>query len=154
MATMKEAVRAVLTGDATLMALATGGVHDHDTVGRRGLTRETLMTAGVVAIKPAIYINWTTEAPFGVRQATLQAERLFFEVYFYQDSGYATIVSMRKRVKALLNYQPTQYNSPANEWMHDIRWAGDLLEMKDEELGGVSMERTRYEVLVTPTGGS
>ena len=151
---MMEAVRAVLTGDDTLMALATGGVHDGDTLGRRGLTREDLAVDGQVQINPGIKITWTTENPFGVRQETLQAERLFFAVYFYQHSGYATIGSMRRRVRALLEYEPVQYDDPANKWMHDILWRGDLLEMKDDELGGVSMENTRYEVLVTPTGGS
>jgi len=153
MATMQATLKAVLTGDATLMALATGGVYDGDSVGRRGLTRETLATAGQVAIDPAIYINWVTDTPYGVRQEVLQARRVFAEIYFYQDTGYATVRAMRQRVRELLEYEPVQYDDPASERMRDIFWRGDIVERKDESLSDVSMEQSQYEILITPAGG-
>jgi hypothetical protein len=148
MTTLYAAVRTALSGDGALAALATGGVHDHVTVGRKGLTRETLMTSGQVAIRPGVYLNWTTDNPWGDHDATLKAARAFVEVFFYEDAGYATIKAMRERVKALLRYNPVTYDEPGGEFCHDILWRGDLTGMFDDALD-VCMERSRYEVILT-----
>lgn len=147
MTTIREAVRAVLTGDATLVALATGGIHDDDSLdNRNGLTPQALQAAGSPLIRPGIYIGWTTSDPFGVHDATLHAERGFLEVYFYQHEGYDVITTMRDRVKRLLHQQRVNFDTPANQYNHAILWAGDVLNMKDEEMAGASMERSRFEV--------
>jgi hypothetical protein len=147
MTTIREAVRAVLTADTALMALATGNVHDDDSLNNQhGLTPAALQVGDDPTIRPGIYIRWTTSDPFGVNDATLHAERGFFEVYFYQNTGYATITAMRDRVKRLLHQQRVDYDEPANQYCYAIIWAGDVLNMKDEEMAGASMERTRYEV--------
>jgi hypothetical protein len=147
MTTIREAVRTVLITDVTLMALATGGVHDDDSLdNRNGLTPEALQAADSPIIRPGVYIRWTTSDPFGLNDATLNAERAFFEVYFYQHEGYDVITAMRDRVKRLLHQQRVNYDTPANQYCYAIIWAGDVLTMKDREMAGASMERTRYEV--------
>lgn len=148
MTTLREAVKAVLVGDATLTALATGGVHDMDSVGHEGLTRKTLMVSGQVEIRPGIYIVWSSVVPFGKAQATIRANRVFFEVYFYQDTGFDVCEQMRKRVKELLNYQTVTPNEPADEWCHQFIWAGDVVGVRDDRMSA-SMERSRYQAIVT-----
>ncbi len=147
MTTIRAAVRARLTGDATLVALATGGIHDEDSLNNEnGLTPEALQTTNSPIIRPGIYIGWTTSDPFGVNDATLHAERAFLEVYYYQQVGYATITAMRDRVKVLLHQQRVTFDEPANQYCNAMIWAGDVLNQKDEEMAGASMERSRYEV--------
>jgi len=148
MTTLREAVKAVLVADATLTALATGGVHDMDSVGHKGLTRETLMVSGQVAIRPGIYIVWSSVVPFGEAQATIRANRVFFEIYFYQDTGFAVCSQARKRVKVLLNYKTVVPDAPADEWCHQIMWAGDVVGVRDDRMSA-SMERSRYQAIVT-----
>lgn len=147
MTTIREAVRTLLTSDVTLAALATGGIYDDDALdNRNGLTPAALQASGSPIVRPGIYIGWTTSDPFGVNDATLHAERAFFEVYFYQHEGYDQITAMRDRVKRLLHQQRVSFDTPTNQYCHAMLWAGDVLNMKDEEMAGASMERSRFEV--------
>jgi hypothetical protein len=148
MATMKEALMAVLTGDATLGGLTTK-ILNSDDFGRKGLQRSDIVDGGGVAIAPALYVKWSTETPFGTAQRILRAERRFFEVWGYEDDGYGIIRQMLERVKVLLEYQPVQFDEPAGVHMSDIFWAGDVLGEIDESLGNACMERSRYQALLT-----
>jgi len=141
--TLHQAVKTLLSGDATLAALATGGIHDPDSLGRPGLELADLC-AGTPVIHPAVFIRWTTEAPFSA--VILKARSVFAEVYFYQDQGYDTIRQMRERVFALLHQKrvPTM-DAPAGDYLYAFVWAGDVLQQSDDSLGGASMERSRYE---------
>lgn len=149
MTTIREAVLAVLTDDSTLAGLATGGIHDSDSAGRDGMRRELLMVSGTPGIRPGVFVRWGTDTPFGVAQRSLGAQRLMAEVFFYQDDGYDKIISMRERVKTLLEYAPVQFDEPGGYWMADIFWRGDVLAMVDDEMGGACFERSRYEILYT-----
>lgn len=148
MTTIREAIVEVLDDDATLAALATGGIYQVSTVGREGLTRKMLLGSGV-AINPAVYVVWSTDVPYQQDNRLLRGQNLFFYVYFYQDTGYDVCKQMRERVKALLEYQPVQYDDPADEHMHDLFWRGDMVGEIDESLGDASMERSRYQALYT-----
>jgi hypothetical protein len=142
MTTLNAALRALFTGDATFMALATGGVHDPETLGRQELEIDDIRQPGTPLINPALFIRWTTDAPFG--EAVVNAHRHFVELYFFQDTGYAVTASMRQRAYALLHRQRVTFDEPASDYVFEFRWAGDIVQQQDESLGGASMERSRY----------
>lgn len=143
MTSLYQAIYDHLSADTTLSSLATGGLYDWAQVGRRGLTRATLTANDTVPIQPALFLHWSSATPFGGGEVGVAAQRVFFEVYFYQDSGYASIDAMRQRVMTLLHRQQLALN---DGWCFLILWRGDVRQQQDEALGGVSMERSRYEV--------
>ena len=149
MTTFIAAVRAALEVDATLIAIATGGIWDTEETGRDGLTPDMIQDADSVVIKPALFLKESTRAEFGEADATIKAERWFLEIYGYQHTGYATIAAMLDRVKTLLNRQQVQFTEPADYWCHLMLWRGRVSDQKDLSLGGASMSRDRYEVHVT-----
>jgi hypothetical protein len=140
--TLRAALRALLAADTALAALATNGVKDLDTLGRAGLELADL-NGGTAAIKPTVFIRWSTAAPYS--DSVLNARSLFVELYFYADQGYTTIESMRARVFALLHQKRVSFDSPTNEHLCAFRWAGDVLQQVDDQLGGAAFERSRYE---------
>lgn len=148
MTTVQQALKTALSGDVTLAALATGGIHDLASLGRQQL-EITDLTSGTPIIRPAVLIRWTTQTPFSA--AVLKARRGFVELYYYDDSanGYATIRSMRERVFALLHRQTVTITEPTNDYVWRFSWAGVVEEQTDESLGGAAMERDRYEYFVT-----
>ena len=148
MTTLQEAVKAVLDGDATLGALATGGIHDQDSVGQNGLEIKDLIVSGNPTIQPAVYVKWSTQVKMPEYARALRAEHVFFEVYFYQHAGYDVIHDMRVRVRQLLDYQTVTIDEPSGYENMDILWAGDLLGMYDESLGNAAMERSRYQAVI------
>lgn len=141
MTTLNTAFRAVFTGDTAFMALATAGVFDPETLGRQELELDDL-TNGTPIVQPALFIRWTTDAPFAAE--VLNAHRPFVELYFFQDTGYITTAAMRARAYALLHRKRVVFNDPANDFVFEFRWAGDILQQQDESLSGASMERSRY----------
>lgn len=142
MTTLREATRALFTGDVTFMALATGGVHDADSLGRNWLELDDI-TGSTPVIRPALFIRWTTEAPYSIR--VLKARSLFVELYFFQDQGYTVTAQMRDRAYVLMEQQRVSFNEPAGSYLYAFRWAGDLVQSNDETLQGASMERSRFE---------
>lgn len=145
MSHLHQAIYTLLHDDSTLGSLATGGVHDAESVGRRGLTRAALAGSNSVPIQPALYLHWPNAVPFGGGEVGVQAERVYLEVYAYQDTGYAATQAMRARVMALLHRQRVTLEEG---WCFIILWRGDVTQQRDEGLGGVSMERSRYEMQV------
>lgn len=145
--TLKQALKARLSGDATLAAIAMGGVHDPESLGRQELELKDITAINSPLIKPAVFIRWTTEDPFDV--PAINAVRAFVEIYFFQDKGYASCQSMRERVWLLLHQQRVSFDAPAGWHLGVFIWAGDVLQMQDDSLGGASMERSRYEVHLT-----
>lgn len=150
MTTIQEAIRLALADDPAFVALASGGVFDGETVGRRGMTRALLTTDDVVKIKPGVYLTWVTNDPMGQAQKTIGAINLFFDLYCYQDSGYLITSAMRKRAYEILNYTPVEFDVPADEIMRDIIWAGDVIGQHDDDMGGAAMERSSYQVVISP----
>jgi hypothetical protein len=124
------------------MALATGGVHDAESLGRNNLELDDI-TDGSPVVKPALFIRWSTEAPYS--SSVLKARSVFVELYFFQDQGYDVTVQMRHRAFELLHQQRVSFDDPEGDYLYAFRWAGDLTNMDDESLQGASMERSRYE---------
>lgn len=138
-----SAAKAVLEADATLLATATGGVWDFDETGRLGLSR-TLTAAAFDAnglIKPCVLLKLRSSVPDGhLRDDANQYSSLveMLEVWFYEDTGYSNIETMRDRVYALLH--ATQLTGT-----FAVHWAGDVRAQRDVELDA-SVERSQYQV--------
>jgi hypothetical protein len=105
----ESAIYDVLSADATLLALATGGVHVFDTsLGPEGLNRSNYPAAFASdgTIKPCIMITSRAANPgFNVPDDDGQVMdvRQVVECYLFEFSGYATIESMEGRCYALLH---------------------------------------------------
>lgn len=142
-ATLSSA-KTILEADATLLALATGGVWDWNETGRMGINRSNsatsaAFTAGI--IKPCLMLKLRSSVAFGdiaddVERVT--GARDMLEVWAYQDSGYSTIQSMLARVYTLL--QGKQLGGFV------CRWAQDIQPLRDIEMDA-NVERADYAVV-------
>jgi len=138
-----SSIKTRLEADATLLATATGGIYDLTETGRLGINRTNTPAAfdsnGV--IKPCVLLRLRSSTPDYVLQddtSQYQSVREMIEVYFYEDSGYTAIETMRTRCYALL--QATQVTGA-----FAIRWAGDIRSSIDFDLNA-SVERSDYQV--------
>lgn len=135
--------KTLLEADATLLALATGGIWDWDETGRMGINRSSATTAAAFTngiIKPCLLLKLRTSVAFGdiaddVEQVT--GARDMLEVWAYQDQGYSTIKSMLARVYTLL--QGKQLGGFV------CRWAMDVQPLRDIEMDA-NVERADYAV--------
>lgn len=143
MTTLQEATLALFTGDPAMVALATGGIYDSDTLGRDNLELDDIRSPGTPTVDPALFIRWSTEAPFSA--VVLEARSIFVELYFYQDSGYTITRQMRDRAYRLMQQQTVIFDDPASDYLYAWVWSGDLTNKDDETLEGASMERSRFE---------
>ena len=144
----QSSIKSTLGGDATLLTTATGGVYTWADTYRLGISRETVpaafnATTGI--IKPCVLVKGRGERPDGgvaedITQQISTSE--IVEVWFYEDTGYTNIETMRARVYKLLHGKQI-----ASTGMLIVRWAGDpLVQMRDDAMGHVSVERSDYEV--------
>jgi len=141
--TSLSAAKAILEADTTLLTTATGGVWDYDEAGRKGLSRT--VTPGAFdsngIIKPCLLLKLRDAVPDGAiaDDATQTVSlREVLEVWFYQDTGYDKIATMRERVYSKL--QAVQLTDTYGCW-----WAGDVRGARDTDLDAAT-ERSDYTV--------
>lgn len=133
---LRDAVRALLAADATLMATLTGGVYH-----RRGINR-TATPAAYDAngkLEPCAVVALETATPVG--HSEFDFEQVFFAVYLYEEEGgnYASIDTAADRVRALLHRQ-TVTISPGG--VHEILHADSVGDQYDDVLRAeMRMER-------------
>jgi hypothetical protein len=138
-----SAAKAILEADATLLAMATGGVWDYDETGRLGLSRE--LTPGAFdangIIKPCVLVKSRSITPdYLLADDANQyvSAREMLECWLYEDTGYANIATMKSRLHILLH--ATQLNGTFS-----CRWAGDIQPPRDTDLDA-SVERVEFEI--------
>ena len=137
--------KTILEADATLSALATGGVWDWDETGRMGINRSnTLTTAAFTSgiIKPCLLLKLASSVPFGEiadDSAQLVSVREMLEVWAYQHTGYSTIKSMLDRAYTLL--QGKQLGGFSCRFAQKVQPAS-----RDTEMDA-SLEYDRYAVI-------
>jgi hypothetical protein len=102
-----------MTGDATLMAILTGGVFKRGSVGLEGITRESAASAFDTAgfLKPCALVAQRGNIPDGVvkdfTDRSISGVQVV-EIYVYQDRIYDKIDLALERLKVLfLGYQFT-----------------------------------------------
>lgn len=103
-----SAAKAVLEADATLLTTATGGIWDFDETKQLGLSRTLTGDAfdSNEVIKPCILMKQRSQTPnFALADDADQyvAVNEMIECWFYEDSGYSNIETMRDRVYVLLH---------------------------------------------------
>ena len=135
--TLRQAVKAELEGDATLLATLTGGVYD-----RRGINRTSTPDAynDRGELEPCAVVVVEAATPIGPHP-DYRIERVFFAVYLYEEEGnaYAGIDVAKQRIKALLHQQRVT-TTPDTVW--EIRHADSLGDSYDEVLKAeMSFER-------------
>lgn len=108
MTTTLASAKTLLEADATLLALATGGIYDWDETGRMGINRSNSATSAAFSsgiIRPCLLLKLSSSVPFGDiadDASKIVSVREMLEVWAYQDNSYATIKSMLDRVYTLL----------------------------------------------------
>lgn len=149
MTTLFAAFKTFLEADGTLMGTA-DQVLDMESVGPAGLTYDDIQDdasdnpfSGVLA---TVFVNWSTLNKLSNR--LVQDELGFVELYFYANS-YATIGTMRERVRALLtDGVEIEFDEPSDAWQTGFYWVGgDILRVRDPELNNTRFERSRYRYM-------
>lgn len=143
--TTLSSAKTILEADATLLALATGGIYDMDETGRMGISRSNSATTAAFTsgiIKPCLLLRLSASAPFGeIADDTTPSTgaRDVIQVWAYQDSGYATITSMLDRVFVLL--QGKQLGGFICRWLRKVQPP-----VRDIEVDA-NVEHDDYEVI-------
>lgn len=131
---MRDAIEAVLTGDGTLMATLTGGVHTATEISRQDTPSAFDANS---EIEPCGLLRFETISPIGPYE---HSARLFFSVYLYERSGYTNIETARARIYTLLHRQRV---TPSTGGCWQIEHADDVLDQEDTALG-CSLAVSRY----------
>lgn len=144
-----SAALAVLEADDTLVAAATGGIYDLDETGPNGISRTTTPAAfdDNEIIKPCVLLKLRSATPDGFlvdEAAQYVSVREVLEAWFYQDSGYDSINTMRDRVFTLLHAQQL-----SGTFM--VLWAGDVRNQRDTNLDA-NVERSEFAVHTYKSG--
>jgi len=128
----ESTILAVLEADATLLALATGGIYSFDEAGSEGINRTLTPSAfdsnGIV--KPCIMVSARNANPgYNVGDDSNQSMdvRQVVECWFFDHAAYSTIESMKDRVYTLLQAQ--RLSGP-----YRVDWAGDYRLPRDMDL--------------------
>jgi hypothetical protein len=123
---VREAIYGRLSGDATLMATLSGGLHTQSEISRQ-LTPAAFDANG--EILPCGLLKLETQSPWG---PFAHSSRLYFSVMLYQRAGYEAIETARTRLYQLLHEQKA---TPASGGCWEIRHSGDVLDAEDGALG-------------------
>lgn len=141
MATLQEAVIAVLEGDPTLAGLITGGIFDAVDMDRDGWTLSDVERTASGRVKPFAVLRWGADRPGG---GLLTSGRQSVEVFFYADAGYSVIRQAKRQAIKLLHLAAftTDFESIAR-----ARWvSGGLGDTTAPELGGLPVNSARFDV--------
>lgn len=131
---LRSALLAVLTGDATLLATLTGGVYGEAEISRQG-TPDAFDASG--ELEPCALLAVEADDPTGPFETS---SRTFVTMYFYARAGYSAIDTALDRVFALLHRQRV-----SGEGVWEIRHAGDVRDQRDPALD-CAMSMSRYTV--------
>lgn len=139
-----SSAKTILEADATLLALATGGIYDWDETGRMGINRSNTATSAAFSsgiIQPCILLRLSVSTPIGEIAddvAKVTGARDVIQVWAYQDSSFSTITSMLDRVYTLLQGQ--QLGGFVCRWLRKVQPP-----VRDIELDA-NVEHDDYEV--------
>jgi hypothetical protein len=133
-------VQGVLSGDASLLAILTGGLYDGLEV--REITRQATPNAfdAFGELLPCAITKPETATPWGPHP---DSGRLYLLVWFYQQQNHVQIEAARERVYKLLHRQEIA----GATGIYDVRHANDLLGVEAQGLD-VPMIMSRYVVTV------
>jgi len=148
MATLHATVKTMMTGDATLMALLTGGVFDGDSLDFTGEgASEAPREADEVVLKPHAIIHWDGRSPRGnARKVKGKLEP--FEVYVYQDTGFDVIESAILRLCTLFEDKYLSVTDRALAHVTEDSFTSG--EIADEAMGNAACKFVRFFIVTAP----
>jgi hypothetical protein len=141
---MKSTILTRLTGDATLMALLTGGVYDDSSLPNTGLTIQYLRNQNKLSAEglflPFAVLRWGGER--ASNRFTTRKVRL--DIYIYEQNGMTTVDGAALRIETLLH----RWNSPNGTYQNiiDIVFEDALTPPPDPDLGNANFKVARYQV--------
>lgn len=146
---IESAIKGVLEGDATLAALATGGIYDLTEAGHMGISRTSTPSAfdSTGIVKPTILVKERTANPgLNVGDDAVQTMdvRQICEIWYYHDNSFTTIETMKNRVYSLLQAQRI---SGAGR----VDWAGSIRPVREIDIDAW-VERDEYLVIWIRSG--
>jgi hypothetical protein len=108
-----DAVKTLLSADATLTGYLTGGIYTRHELGKAGLKEGNPSAAwaindGLKELQPCLVVNIRSNTPDGER-ADVPSQTVSvtstLELWFYDDDSYSTINQARNRCYALLHWK-------------------------------------------------
>jgi hypothetical protein len=134
-----------MTGDATLMAILTGGVHRYEVTGQDGITRDATPSAfdangylrpcALVKQRANVADGWVDD-----EEAQFDSAIQIVEIWFYEDSGYTNIDAAAARCYTLFKGYAFADSFP-------VRLANVMDRQRDNgALHGASMARQDWQV--------
>jgi hypothetical protein len=151
MTTLHEDVKAAIASATS--SILTGGIFDSneiygdDAVDGGGyqwaIDQDLFDTDGVTLISHGI-IRWRENNAYQIENPKLAAEREFFEIYLYQDMGYATIDAAKVAIKAALH---DEILYPSDRGLAHLLYATFSIELKAPEYANKPMKFVRFSIV-------
>jgi hypothetical protein len=150
MATLKADIKTAIAAATT--AILTGGIFDSNEIyadndtdggGYDWANGQGLFTNGVTLVPHGI-IRWREANAYQADSPKLAAEREFFEIFLYQDMGYAVIDAAKVAIKAAL-HELILY--PTDRQLAHIQFATFSTELKAPEYAMKPMKFLRFGVI-------
>jgi hypothetical protein len=132
---MLTAVYNLLVADTTLMSSLTGGIYRTQEISRQAAAAAYDTN---LELLPCALLKGSTATPWGPQ---LHSGRLYFQLYLYQRSGYASIEPARLRIYKLLHR--TRLTPSNGDGCYEIDHAGDVLDQEDATLGA-ALQLSRF----------
>jgi hypothetical protein len=151
MATLKEDVKTAIA--TATSAILTGGVFDSNEIygddavdggGYQWAIDKGLFDLDNTTLVPHGIIRWREANAHQINSPKLAAEREFFEIYLYQDMGYAVIDAAKVAIKAAL-HELILY--PTDRQLAHIQYATFSTELKAPEYAMKPMKFLRFGVI-------
>lgn len=150
MATLKEDVKAAI--ETATSSILTGGIFDSNEIygddavdggGYQWAKDQGLFSNTILA--PHGIIRWREANAYQIEHPKLAAEREFFEIFLYQDMGYAVIDAAKVAIKAALH---DKYYYPSDRELAHLLYVMFSTELKADEYGGLKpMKFLRFSIV-------
>lgn len=131
---MRTAINALLIGDATLMAILTGGLYTTDEISRQ---KTPAAFDANSELRPCALLRLTSTSPTGPHYHSAQQG---IELYLYQKAGYDQIDAAINRIYQLLHRQKV---TPSAGTCWEIYHDNDTPDTEDSALQ-VALKRSRF----------
>lgn len=143
---LEDSFATVISNDAAINAILTGGIYKSGTVGKDGITYESTPSAFDAngEIKPSALVRQRALVPdleIEDQIAKQMSAAQVVEIWLYEEDGYVNIDAVLNLLFPLLHGYQFDYCFPAD-------WANTINRQKDEgALAGASLARQDWSVI-------
>lgn len=142
MTSTREAITAVLSEDATLLATLTGGVFNSDDFEMHEGAGADIPRDSTGFVKPFAILRFREAVAVG--PVSINAKTQTLEIYVYQDAGYDKIQTAFNRIYTLLQDQYITSDDRSLVHLWNIFEGGETLA---EEFGDLPVQLIRFSVV-------